>query len=142
MDTLLGLLFVVLVALGGQQVGGVATWYSTEKHAGHPLFCDFAFPDVELRYDRATAGFVGPWVALDVGMYERGDVVCGQEVTAIFSDGTLLRAKALDAGRFDGYWTVDFGPSVPVVVDVPEYWRSHNDRVIIFLQGRARASDS
>ena len=63
-----------------------------------------------------------PWAAFDVGWYESGRVTCGERVLLIF-ESTAIIVRAWDAGRFQGRWVTDYGPDVPIVVDLPEHLR-------------------
>lgn len=131
MGNVLSVLFVVATAISGQ--AGVATWYATAQHEGNLLYCDYAFPDRELRYDRPTAEAMGPWVAVDVSLYLDGKMSCGDDLLLLFEDGTVMRAKALDAGRLASHFVRDFGPEVPILVDVPQYW-SNTTRSVVVLE--------
>lgn len=126
--------FAILAALLGGQIG-VATWYPVSQYGGQPLYCDAPALRVGqqvLRYDQATARTWGPWVALDVRAYQEGRVACGQEVLLYFNDGSSFRARALDAGPFDGHHVAAW-PNVPILVDVPEYWSTENALILLVI---------
>lgn len=115
-------------------MSGSITFYPTHRFEGNPLYCSH-YDGQPYSYDQETAEKVGPWVALDVGLYESGVVRCGQELVIIFEDGSTLAVVALDAGRFSGYY-VQSWPALPIVADVPEYWQSESRKgVVIWLTG-------
>jgi hypothetical protein len=98
--------------------GGVATYYSEEKHDGRPLYCDQFVTDRRLVYDRDLPG----WAAFDVTWY--GDKVnCGDLVLLAFGGGETLRVRAWDAGRFGKFYVEDWGEDRKIVVDLPEHLR-------------------
>jgi len=129
MANILAALFSVVTAISGS--GGVATWYATAQHEGNLLYCDYAFPGRGLRYDQTTADEFGPWVAVDVNQYLSGEVDCGDELTLLFEDGTVMVARALDAGRLATHFVRDFGADTPILVDVPQYWSNTTQRVVV-----------
>lgn len=90
---------------------GVATVYGG-PYVGQPLYCDGVGED--LVYSEMTT----PWVAVDVREFEMGRILCGDELWLRFEDGSELRALALDAGPFEGYYVEQWGRQ-PIVVDVP-----------------------
>lgn len=93
-------------------VVGVATIYAG-AFVGQPLYCD---DGAGLIYAEDTM----PWVALDVNEFKSGCAKCGDVILLEFEDGSTLRARALDAGRFEGYYVADW-PELAIVVDVPEH---------------------
>lgn len=110
------MLELILAAL--MLYGGVATYYSEEKHAGNPLYCDQFVTDGRLVYDRNLTN----WAAFDVTWY--GDKVnCGDKMRLFFPDGTILDVLAWDAGRFGKFYVEDWGPDKPIIVDLPEHLR-------------------
>jgi len=92
---------------------GMATTYTASPEA--PLYCDQFFPDQTLTY----GGVAEPWVALDMNLYS-GWAEPGEMLVIYFEDGTLIKARALDAGRFGGRWVGDH-PELPIVVDIPKW---------------------
>lgn len=106
---------MAVLLLLSQVTVGVATYYPASEFAGRPLYCDYQFEE-ELVYSEGTAD----WVAVDVGLYQSGEVWCGDELLILFEDGRRLRARALDAGTFEGYYVADW-PGLPIVVDIPEH---------------------
>lgn len=88
---------------------GVATWYQGEFE-GQPLYCGG-------YYHQDTT----PWVAMDPYYYEHG-WECGDELV-VYIGGHKRRFTLLDAGPLSRYYIEDFGPDVPIIVDVPGlYW--------------------
>ena len=104
MQTVSQILSTVLV------LAGAATAYGGPAHAGKPLYCDRGNG---LIFDQVTQ----PFVALDVGLYETGQVRCGDLIRVTFPSGEMLEAQALDAGYLDGYCVDDL--HAWIVVDVP-----------------------
>jgi len=110
----------------------VAAWYggAGSVYDGQPLYCAGAEGPVYKVPSGAQVGIPrqarndrwegAAWVAVDVGMYERGEVVCGDELAIRFGDGEEVRALALDAGTFAGHWIEDW-PEVPIGVDFPAH---------------------
>jgi hypothetical protein len=100
---------LALLGLVAPDWSGAATYYAAAQHAGRPLYCDqHVGVDGSLVYDENDP----PWVAVDVGRYESGEVRCGDWLLLVFDDGGWLTARALDAGRLAG--TV-------AAVDLPEH---------------------
>jgi hypothetical protein len=90
---------------------GMITTYAIAEWAGRPLYCP------PHRYDQAAP----PWIALEVQLYQSGQVKCGDPVIVDFDDGTRLELLALDAGPFAGLCAGT--PCSPIIGDVPEpYW--------------------
>jgi len=113
------MLELILAAL--MLYGGVATYYSEDKHAGRPLYCDQFVTGRQLVYDR---NLTEDWAAFDLGWYEDGTVACGDKVRLFFpEDGTVLDVIAWDAGKFGKFYVEDWGPDSPIVVDLPEHLR-------------------
>ena len=95
---------------------GPATWYAGQ-FVGRPLYCDTRHNDLSYRIEGMP-----PWVALPVELYKQGDVECGDWLRIEFEDGSVLAAKALDAGPLSGYG---------VAVDVPKHLHPHPQRGIV-----------
>jgi hypothetical protein len=96
------------------------TWYRPTAYNG-VTYCG---NDVQELID---SGIV--WVAVDVGLYESGRVRCGDEIQVRFSDGIVLYALALDSGPLADYYIVDYGPSRPIIADIPDiYWPYDHQR--------------
>lgn len=91
---------------------GMATTYTAPANA--PLYCDQFFAQT-LTYGSVAE----PWVALDVSHYS-GWAEPGEQLEIHFEDGTVVKARALDAGRFAGRWVEDY-PDLPIVVDIPAW---------------------
>lgn len=103
---------------------GTATVYG--PYDGSPLYCDRGGepgslgPMIYGRYE-------GPWVAIDVGLYESGWARCGDLLRITGPDGSggswELEARALDAGYLMAYQVLDWrgpdGRALPIVVDIP-----------------------
>lgn len=89
---------------------GVATVYGG-PYVGQPLYC--AGPEGPVYSESTT-----PWVAVDVREFEAGRIRCGDELWLRFEDGSELRALALDAGPFEGYYVEQWGRQ-SIVADVP-----------------------
>jgi len=102
---------------------GVATVYAGEQWEGNLLYCDYALPG-EQRYVSET----GSWFAFDIGEYRSGRIKCGDWMKLTFVDGLTLYGRALDAGTFRDYYVSDYGPDVPIAVDVPGLWWPYSDR--------------
>lgn len=94
-------------------LSGVATVYDEARWYGQPLYCDTASTNYTYSYEMAEAM---PWVALDVGLYESGQVACGDLLTIYLDNGIEFQAYALDAGPLAQHQTALGGP---IVVDVP-----------------------
>lgn len=91
----------------------MATWYGDPAHFGRPLYCDRGNG---LVYATSTVD----WVAVDVGLYESGQVRCGDTIQVRFPSGQVLTAQALDAGPLRDYRVAPFW-DLPVMVDVPRH---------------------
>ena len=91
--------------------GGI-TYYYHDGFEGNNLKCP------GYRYEPET----GPWLALDISMYEEGLASCGDLFLVEFSDGSREVARALDSGRLAEYRCHDSG--LPFVADLPSYWRN------------------
>lgn len=116
--------------LGFWLLFGSVTFYPISRFEGQPLYC--STHDHPLTYSQQTAQEVGPWVALDVGLYQSGRVKCGEELVLWLEGGGSMRVKALDAGRFGGYWVADW-PDLPIIADLPEYFSSSSKRGVLLL---------
>lgn len=94
-------------------ITGVITVYAA-PYIGQPLYCDHG---QGLVYETGAP----PWIALDVRLYQSGRVKCGDEIWLRFpSTYRTLKALALDAGPFEGYYVEDW-PSFPIVADLPAH---------------------
>lgn len=58
-----------------------------------------------------------PWAAID----ETVDWECGDTLRITFSSGPVITVTLLDRGRFAAYYVEDYGPDLPIIVDVSEY---------------------
>jgi len=100
---------------------GAATFYIGSSSA--PLYCDQFFPKETLTYGSVEE----PWIALDVGMYEEGSVLPGDEILVSFNDsGKQEVFKALDAGLLSGNKVdldMDGKRDTPIVIDIPERFK-------------------
>jgi len=119
-------IFIALNLMLAPTLSGVATYYSEAKHNGNPLYCD-QFSNKKLTYNRNNEN----WIAMDVGQYLSGNVQCGDKFVLLFEDGKMLEAVALDAGRFENYYVVSYGPDVPIVVDLPEHLMPKNGAALV-----------
>lgn len=120
MNVLLILLLLVCTYVG------VATTYDEPRFVGQPLYCDSS--DNDLYYDAATM----PWIAVDVSEYLTGRVQCGDVFLLRFADGTMLEARAQDAGYlYDAACLrrhyLDDNQCLPIVADVPTYLAPFTD---------------
>ena len=107
------LMFFALMAHSSGSVvqhGGVTFYYN--QFEGRNLKCP------GYKYEEAT----GPWLAVDIGLYESGATQCGDWYLIIFSDGSTMRARALDSGRLADASVWDTG--LPFIADLPRYWRN------------------
>lgn len=77
---------------------------------GNYMYCSSA--QRALRYYDAPPPGTYPWIALDVSEYLSGRVKCNDLFYLRFGDGTVLMARALDAGYL---YRADKG----IVIDVP-----------------------
>lgn len=92
---------------------GMATYYSYTDYGEQPLYCWGQYDEHTLQ---ATQ-----WVAVDVREYQSGRVRCGDTLLICFDSG-CVKAHALDAGPFKGYFIEDY-PDLPILVDFPrEQW--------------------
>ena len=84
---------------------------------GAPLYC--STPDNPLVFSDS----IGPFVAMPVEDYISGRVQCSQWYRLTFADGSILMARALDAGPFSRYCVRQKDGSCPsIAVDVPGYY--------------------
>jgi hypothetical protein len=93
---------------------GVATYYSADYYTGRPLYCNYQ--DSSLVYTETLE----PWIALDVTLYQSGQVECGDQFLLTFTDGYTLTVSAWDAGLFNGHWVPPW-PELPIVIDLPQH---------------------
>ena len=49
------------------------------------------------------------------------DWECGDTLRISFSSGPVITVSLLDTGRFAAYYVEDYGPGLPIVVDISEY---------------------
>lgn len=95
---------------------GVATYYTHDMYGGNPLYCSRVgnplhyTPDYMIRYD---------WVAVDIKMYQSGEVKCWDTLRVTFEDGAIKDVLALDAGPLYKYYIEDW-PDLPILVDFEE----------------------
>jgi hypothetical protein len=90
----------------------LATVYLGPIHS--PLYC--STPYAPLVFSPETT----PWIALPIEDYLDGSVVCGDLYYIRFSDGSILMARALDAGPFAMYCVRQADGSCPsIALDVP-----------------------
>ena len=91
---------------------GVATWYGP-GFEGEIMACDTW--DQDLVFSRE----IGPFVAVDPVMIRDHGWACGDRVKISFEErGIDVWARVLDTGPLNQYWIADYGPGVPIVVDV------------------------
>jgi hypothetical protein len=89
-------------------LAGIATWYAG-PYIGGPLYCGGYYTTDNM-----------PWVAVDVSEYENSRIRCG-DTLMIWLAGEMIRARAMDAGPLYKYYIEDFGPELPIVVDIPKH---------------------
>jgi len=104
------LALALLLFLPPPTVAGI-TFYGG-RYEGRNLACP------GYRYEEAT----GPWLAVDVSWYQNGRARCGDWFLIEFSDGSTMRARALDSGYLADYRVWDTG--LPFAADLPKYWRN------------------
>lgn len=113
-------------------LAGAVTFYPIAKFEGRPLYCSHTLSDPTLTYSQETANRYGPWVALDVGLYEAGRVKCGDKLLLWLENKQPFEVTALDAGTFAGYFVAEW-PTLPVIADLPEYWLTESTRGLLSL---------
>lgn len=93
---------------------GIATYYTYEEYGGGPLYAHRT-----LHYDYSHDL---PWCAVNVEAYLSGAVLPGDKLVVEFLEyDVVLYLEAWDAGPFTGYYIEDFGPDMPIIVDIPEH---------------------
>jgi len=89
-----------------------ATWYRPTDYEGVTFCGQYTDDLIENQIQ---------WVALDVDLYLSDEVSCWDEIVVEFQDGSRLYAYALDAGPFRDYYIEQYGPDVPIIVDIPDH---------------------
>ena len=83
---------------------------------GAPLYCDTPLNPLAFSPDTT------PFIALPVEFYLDGSVQCGDPFVLTFADGTILVARAYDAGPFSRYCVLQPDGSCPsIAADVPAH---------------------
>jgi len=117
--------------INGSFLVGAVTFYPIDRFESQPLYCAQYLSD-DLTYSHQTANIYGPWIALDISLYESGRIECGDKLLLWLEGQGTMQVVALDAGTFEGYWVQDW-PTLPIIADLPEYYTSQSHRGLLIF---------